>query len=50
VKYLSACLLLFALAGCAEHHDLTACQGPYTSIGAPVSPPAPPARQTMLMP
>lgn len=32
-------LLLTLLGGCVQHHEMTACQGPYTALG----PPAPPA-------
>jgi hypothetical protein len=51
VKYLSAALLIFALSGCAEHHELTACKGPYSAmpppapapvVEAPKAPPPPP--------
>jgi hypothetical protein len=40
MKYLSACLLLVALAGCAAPHDLTACRGPYLSLSGAVAHPA----------
>jgi hypothetical protein len=57
MKYLSACLLLFTLGGCAEHHALTACQGPYLSLSGAVAHPAtvippvaPPARAAQRMP
>lgn len=39
MKYLSASLVLLAVAGCAEHHDLTQCKGPYLALAAPTPPP-----------
>jgi hypothetical protein len=38
MKYLPL-LLLFAVAACAEHHDLSQCKGPYLSLGPPAPPP-----------
>ena len=38
MKYLIACVLAFAVSGCAEHRELTACQGPYNTLTPP--PPA----------
>jgi hypothetical protein len=39
MKYLSACLFLLAVSGCAEHHDLTQCKGPYLALSPPPPPP-----------
>lgn len=44
MKYLSAgMLLLLALSGCAEHHELTSCKGPYMAM---IPPPPPPSVET----
>ena len=52
MKYLTACLFLIALAGCAEHHDLTACRGPYLALSGAEAHPATaaPARTARQMP
>jgi hypothetical protein len=39
MKYLPAFLILFAVSGCAEHHTLTACRGPYLALTPPPPPP-----------
>jgi hypothetical protein len=39
MKYLPAMCLLLAVSGCAEHHTLTACQGPYLALTPPPPPP-----------
>jgi hypothetical protein len=40
MKYLIAAVALLAVAGCAEHHDLTQCKGPYLAFMPPPQPPA----------
>ena len=35
MKYVFACLLVLAVSGCAEHHELTACKGPYNALTPP---------------
>jgi hypothetical protein len=39
MRYLPALCLLLAVSGCAEHHTLTACQGPYLALTPPSPPP-----------
>jgi hypothetical protein len=38
MKYLSCVLLALAVSACAEHHDLTQCQGPYLALTTPPAP------------
>ena len=38
MNYAPAILLLFAVAGCANKHELTSCKGPYAALIPP--PPA----------
>jgi hypothetical protein len=38
MKYLSCVLLALAVSACAEHHDLTQCQGPYLALTTPRAP------------
>jgi len=40
MKYLTAGLLVLVLAGCADHHTLTTCSGPYASLPPPPAPTA----------
>ena len=35
MKYVVACFLALIVSGCAEHHELTACQGPYNALTPP---------------
>jgi hypothetical protein len=36
MTYIPAAMLILALSGCAEHHELTSCKGPYSALPPPV--------------
>jgi hypothetical protein len=38
MRYLPCILLALGVSACAEHHDLTQCQGPYLALTPPPAP------------